>query len=214
MTDPQVLLDTRGATERELRASLATLLDQVSVVELVGAGTGRVAELAERHGGRVRAAPEVRSGVPVLVVSGRLCWATGGVRRILADLSVPGRSLTRVVVHGLPLAEGQVACWAPEWLAGFSGTPGELSAADLRFDRQHLPHDSPVARSWLRADAVGVALVAEVGQPPQRWSRRTGRDLARQELLSRARAPLGALRRRVRRSRHRHLRPAGTHRAS
>ena len=214
MTDPQVLLDTRGAREPELRASITTLLGQVPVVELVGAPTGRLAELAGRHDDRVRPAQEVRSGVPVLVGSGRLCWATGGVRRVLTDLSVPGRSLTRVVVHGLPMAEGQVACWAPEWVAGFSGTPEELTVAGLQFDRRHLPHDSPVVRSWLRADAVGVALVAELGESPERWSRRTGRVLARHELMSRVRAPLGALRRRARRSRHRHLLSAGPHRSS
>lgn len=214
VTDPQVLIDPRGATEQELRTSVATLLDQVPGVELVDPTPTQLADLTDRFGARVRPADAVRSDVPVLVGSGRVCWAAGAVRRILADLATPGRSLTRVVVHGLPVSEGQVACWAPRWVAGFTGTAADLARVDLGFDRDHLPRTSPVVRSWLRADAVGVTLVSDVGEDARRWSRRTGLLLTGQRLAASVRAPLGALRRRVRRRSQRRRHEAGTHLAA
>lgn len=213
MTDPQVLIDPRGATEQELRTSIATLLHQVPGVELVDPTPSQLAGLTDHFGARVRPAGALRPDVPVLVGSGRVCWAAGSVRRILADLAIPGRSLTRVVVHGLPVPEGQVACWAPDWVAGFTGTPAELARVDLGFDRAHLPRRSPVARSWLRADAVGVALVSDV-EDVRRWSRRTSLLLTGQRLAASVRAPLGALRRRVRRWGQRRRHEAGTHLAA
>lgn len=214
MTDPQVLIDPRGATEQELRTSVATLLDQVHHVQLVDPAPDQLADLTRRHGARVTLADVLRTDVPVLVGSGRVCWASGAVRRVLADLATPGRSLTRVVVDGLPVLEGQVACWSPRWTAGFTGSPAELARVDLAFDRDHLPRTSPVVRSWLRADAVGVALVADVGEDARRWSRRTGLALAGEHLAATVRAPLGTLRRRVRRRGQRRRHEAGTHRTA
>lgn len=211
MTHPQVLIDPRGATEQELRASVATLLDQVAGVELVDPSPTQLSDLTGRFGERVRAAGPTRPGAPVLIGSGRVCWARGAVRRILADLATPGRSLTRVHVPDLPVAEGQIACWAPGWVRGFAGTPAELSRVDLGFDRDRLPRTSPVVRSWVRAEAVGVALVSQVGADPRRWSRRTGLQLDGQRLVAAVRAPLGAVRRRIRRRGQRRRSDTGSH---
>lgn len=212
MTDPQVLIDPRGATGQELRTSVASLLDQVPDVEVVNPSPSQLTDLSGHFGERVQVAGSIHPDRPVLVGSGKVCWSSGAVRRVLADLATPGRSLTRVVVHGLPVSEGQIACWAPGWTADFTGTPAELARVDLDFDRAHLPRSSPVARSWLRADAVGVALVAEVGGNPRRWARRTGLQLSGQRLAASVRAPLGALRRRVRRRGQRRRYEAAPHR--
>ncbi len=214
VTDPQVLIDPRGATAQELRTSVATLLDQVPEVELVNPSPSQLTDLTGHVGERVRVAGSIHPDRPVLVGSGTVCWASGAVRRLLADLATPGRSLTRVVVPGLPVAEGQVACWAPGWVADFTGTPAELARVDLAFDRDHLPRTSPVVRSWLRADAVGIALVAEIDEDPRRWARRTGLRLSGQRIASSVRAPLGALRRRVRRRGQRRRLGAGPHRTA
>ena len=197
MTDLQVLLDARGATDQDLRASVSTLLRQVSTVEIVHADETRLADLMDRFGSRVGPAERVRANVPVLVASARVCFAAGAVRRILADLSTTGRALTRVLLEDLPAAQGQIACWAPQWLAGYGGSLGDLVAADLDFDREHLSHESPVIRSWISADAVGVALAATVGEDPERWARRTGRVRGREELIAAVRAPAGVARRRL-----------------
>lgn len=215
VTDLQVLLDPRGVTSKEMFASVGTLLGQVPHVEVVEPTDSQIADLLRRFDSRVSRASCPRAGVPVLVTSGHLCWAAGSVRRVLKDLATPGRSLTRVLVPGLPAAEGQAACWGPQWLAGFTGSVTDLVDADLAFDRDHLPRASPLARSWVRADAIGLAPVAEVGaDSAQRWSRMAGLDLARQELLASVRAPLGSARRRLGRRRQRAQAPPTTHRTS
>lgn len=203
MADLQVLLDPRGVTDEELHASVSTLLTQVPTVDLVHPMQARIESLTSRFGSRVVRATQLRSDVPVLVASGRVCFAACCVRRILAELSTPGRMLTRVLVPDAPVVEGQVACWSPQWVAGYDGTLEGLVDADLDFDREHLPRRSSVVRSWIRADDVGVALASRVAEEPQRWSRRMGRELVLQELVTGARAPAGALRRRIDRSEQR-----------
>ena len=206
MADLQVLLDPRGVTDEELRASVSTLLLQVPTVELVHPKQTRLESLTARFGRRVTRAGQLRTDVPVLVASGRVCFASCCVRRILAEVSTPGRLLTRVLIPHAPVVEGQVTCWSPQWIAGYAGTLEGLVDADLDFDREHLPGRSSVVRSWIRADAVGVALASTVGEgreDPQRWSRRVGRELVLQELVAGARAPAGALRRRIDRSEQR-----------
>lgn len=196
MAELQVLLDPRGATSAQLRTSVGTLLDQVPAVELVGASDDQLTELAEIFGSRTLPAQRLRHGVPVLVTSGQVCFAAGAVRRIVKQLRMPGRLLTRVLVPQRPSVAGQVACWGPTWSSGYSGTLEQLIDADLDFDREHLSRESSLARLWIRADEVGVALVSAVGPDPRQWSRRVERDLRRQDLLALTRAPAGAVRRR------------------
>ncbi|WP_435201162.1 hypothetical protein [Janibacter sp. GS2] len=200
MADLQVLLDPRGVTGEELRAGVGTLLTQVPAVELVHPTRVQSADLTGRFGSRVISAVRLRTDVPVLVTSGDVCFASGAVRRVLAELDTPGRSLTRILLSDSPVVVGQVACWAPQWLSGYSGTVEGLVEADLDFDREHLSRTSSVVRSWVRADAVGMAPASTVGEDPQRWSRRTGRALVVQDVLTVARAPAGAVRRRLERS--------------
>lgn len=215
MTDLQVLLDPRGATQQELSAGVATLLAQVPHVEVVGPTHAQLADLLRRFGSRVSRAGHLRAGVPVLVTSGRVCWGAGSVRRVLKELATPGRSLTRVLVPGLPAGQGQVACWSAQWLDGFAGSVVDLVDADLAFDRIHLSRESPLARSWVRADVIGLAPATEVGTGDVgRWSRLTGVALARQELVASLRAPLGAARRRLTRRRQRARAAQVPHRAS
>lgn len=211
MTDLQVLLDAHGTGPQELSTAAATLLASVPGVELVRATAGQADLLAGRFGGRVlptdlRTAP-VRREVPVLVASGRAAYARGAVRRVLADLATPGRLLTCVLVPGDDVGQ-RLACWSPEWLGGYAGTLEDLVGADLDFDRRHLPAGSPVARAWLRADAVGLARAQDVAEDPAGWARTTGLRLERDAAVAAVRAPLGAARRRASRWRQRRGRSA------
>lgn len=209
MNELQVVLDARGAEPSELTTAAATLLAAVPGLEVLGARDDQVALLRERSGDRVLPL-DARSGtlrrdVPVLVAPARAAYARGAVRRLLADLATPGRCLTCVLVPGSEVG-ARLACWAADWLTGWSGTLSELVDADLDFDRRHLPPGSPVARAWLRADVVGIAPAASVGEDPDRWARRTGLALDRDAAVAAARAPLGAARRRASRWRQRRLR--------
>ncbi|RIK11610.1 MAG: hypothetical protein DCC50_14200, partial [Acidobacteria bacterium] len=154
MSQLQVVLDGRGAGPEELAAASASLLAQV-------------------EGPLLDATATLRPDVPLLVVPGHVVLARGAVRRLLSDLATPGRCLTCVVAPGSATLT-RVTAWAPRWLAHWPGTLADLVDADLAFDREHLPTGSPVARAWLRADAVGVAAAADVGPDPAGWARRTG----------------------------------------
>lgn len=197
-----MLLDVRGASPDELSASLGTLLPAVPAVELVHVGDDQLTELSARFPGRVSRAAAVRRTGSVLVTNGRVAYARGAVRRILADLRSPGRCVTRVLVPGLP-HDLQVTAWAAGWLVDHPASPEELAGAGPDFDRAHLSAESPVVRAWVRADAVGVALVGTTGSDAAAWSTRVGLELGRDALLAAVRTPAGALRRRVSRGRQR-----------
>jgi hypothetical protein len=202
VTELQVLLDARGRSVEELSVSIRTLLAQVRAVELVHVDDEVLTAVAGRSGGAVTRARQLRRGASVLVVPGSAALARGAVRRVLADLAVPGRRLTCVLVPG-DLAGLRVACWSAGWVAGYGGTVEELVDAGLAFDRDHLPAGSPTARAWLRADHVGVAAVDDVGPRPGRWAWRAGAALGRDTAVRAARAPLGTARRRLARRRQR-----------
>ncbi|AXH96757.1 hypothetical protein [Ornithinimicrobium avium] len=177
MSELQVVLDGRGARPEERAVAAATLLAQVDQTLLDPATAS------------------LRRDIPLLVVPGRAALARGAVRRVLADLATPGRCLTCVLLPGDGLL--RVAAWAPRWLADWQGSLADLVDADLAFDREHLPTGSPLARAWLRADAVGVSAAADVGADPAGWARRTGLLLDRDAVVASVRAPLGAARRRM-----------------
>lgn len=202
----QVLLDARGATPEEVATAAGTLLGSVPQLQVVRADEAQTALLTARFGERTPGLQlgtgRLRRDVPLLVAPGTAAYARGAVRRVLADLATPGRCLTCVLVPGQDVGP-RVACWAPGWLSGYAGTLADLVEADLAFDREHLPAGSPVARSWLRADAVGVVPAAEVGAEGDAWSRRTGLRLDRDAVIASVRAPLGSARRRAARRRQR-----------
>lgn len=212
MSELQVLLDGRGARPEELAIAAVTLLATVpraSAPHVGLLGTGAVRALQHRLGERLReldpATAPLRRHVPLIVVPGRAAIACGAVRRLLADLATPGRCLTCVLVPGGDGTD-RLACWAPRWLGDWAGSLPDLLDADLAFDREHLPAGSPVARAWLRPDAVGVASATAVGADPEGWARRTGLLLDRDAAVASVRAPLGAVRRRVSRARQRRSR--------
>lgn len=201
MTDPQVLIDPRGTAPAELVTGVRTILREVQSVELVHPDLEQVVLLEEAFPGRVTRALALRPAVPVLVVPGGVALARRAVGRILSDLATPGRALTAVLVPGERMR--RVACWSPAWLSGFPGTLEDLVGADLAFDRSHLAHGSTTARSWLRADSVGVAQARDVGDRPMAWALMTGVRLSGEAGVARLRAPLGVVRRRVARRRQR-----------
>lgn len=210
MTDAEVLLDVRGADRAELTVAATTLLKCVPGIGVVHADQEQQTVLTERFADRVtfpdlRTAPVPRE-VPLLVASARTAYARGAVRRLLADLATPGRCLSAVLVPGEPVGS-RVAGWAPSWLRDYAGTLEELVNADLAFDRAHLPASSPLARAWLRGDAVGIVRAGSVDGDPDRWGRRVGLLLERDAAVARVRAPLGAVRRRAARWRQRHAQP-------
>jgi hypothetical protein len=130
-------------------------------------------------------------------------FASGAVRRMVRHTSVPGRSVTRVLVAGLGDTE-YPACWSASWLRLYQGSLLSLVDADLSFDRAHLSARSPKARSWLTAERVGLALVGDQPESLTRWARRTGWSLdAQQAWASIVRGPAGEARRRMARRRHR-----------
>lgn len=197
-----MLLDARGRGVEELSVSIGTLLPQVAAVEVVHAEEGLLAALGDRFGERVTRARQLRRGAHVLVVPGSAVLARGAVHRIVAELAAAGRCLTCVLVPGDH--DGlRVAGWSAAWTAGYAGTLEELVDAGLHFDRAHLPTGSGTARTWLRADHVGVARVSDVGDHPGRWAWRVGTAIGRDATLSELRAPLGTVRRRVARLRQR-----------
>jgi hypothetical protein len=202
VTELQVLLDARRRGVEELAASLRTVLSQVPAVEVVHADEGVLAALADRFGGRVAPARQLRRDAHILVVPGSAALARGAVRRLLADLAVPGRRLTCVLVPG-DHGGLRVACWSAGWAAGYAGTVEELVDAGLAFDRDHLPTGSATARAWLRADQVGVAPAHDVGARAGRWAWGAGAALGRDAAVARLRAPLGTARRRIARRRQR-----------
>lgn len=201
--DIQVLLDGRGATSEEHETCARSLLTSVPIVELVHTDPAGAAVLQSQFPGRVEVAERLRSGVPVLVSSGRALFAAGALRRILADNARPDRCVTRLYVPGLEVSE-RLACWSPFWLSTYDGGMAALVDAGEDFDRDHLPVSSPMARHWIRGEDVGVALAAETAGNVRVWSRRTGLGLdARQVWGSYVRAPAGVSRRRLARWRQR-----------
>ncbi len=208
MEELQVLLDARGATPGELATAADTLLASVPGLEVVDADPAQLAELARRVGPRARTlVPDAadrapRRDVPVLVAPGRAAYARGAVRRMLSELSVPGRCAVCVLVPGEDV-DARVALWAPAFLGTFRGSLADLSSAGLAFDREYLPAGSPVARVWLRSDSVGIAPAADVGDGAARWALATGLRLDRDAAVASVRAPLGVARRRVARRRQR-----------
>jgi hypothetical protein len=203
VSEVQVVLDGRGVEERVLAASVTSLLRDVGQVELAHLEPEAMNALRARFAGGVAEAGSLRPGVPLLVSPGRVAFASGAVRRMVRHTSVPGRSVTRVLVAGLGDTE-YPACWSASWLRLYQGSLLSLVDADLSFDRAHLSARSPKARSWLTAERVGLALVGDQPESLTRWARRTGWSLdAQQAWASIVRGPAGEARRRMARRRHR-----------
>lgn len=201
--DVQVLLDGRGADPQEAAACVGTLLRAVQRVELMHTPDPTRLVLNDRYGASVRPAQQARSDVPVMVTSPRVVFASGALRRIVKNALVDGRVVTRLFIPGLSEDE-QVTCWSPVWLRSYEGGVTDLLDAGFAFDRAHLPHGSPTARSWVRADEVGVSLSSDVEGKVVVWAARTGAELdARRWWGESVRAPAGAAKRRLARRRQR-----------
>jgi len=201
--DVQVVLNGRNATAGDLAASAQSLLGSLGGLQLAHTDEETVRVLRERFGASVSAFEVLRPGVPLLVAPGGVVFAVGAVRRVVAQTEVPGRRVSRVFLPGLGPQE-HLACWSASFLRSYQGSIAALVDADLAFDREHLSHSSPQARTWLPAHAVGVALTSEIGGDLARWSRRTGLALdARGVWTKSVRGPAGAVRRRLLRRRHR-----------
>ncbi len=208
VSNVQVLLDGHGVSPDVLVLSVQTLLREVDVVEVVRAPAVVRPRLKFRFGDSVAPADSLRRNVPLVVASGRVAFAAGSLRRLRNNSEIPGRCLTRVLFPG-PGGDALLACWSAQWLASYGGDFRQLLEADLDFDREHLSATSPMARSWVLAEAIGVALADDAGTNVDLWRQRTGLGLdAAQLWASRVRAPAGVARRRMSRWQHRRQRAA------
>jgi len=203
MVDVQVVLNAGGVSAEELAASVSSLLPSVDRLEVAHTDVASLSVLSERFGAAVGPLDSLRPDLPLLVVPARVAFAFGAVRRLVSHTQVPGRCVTRVFLPELSEAE-HLACWSSSFLRLYDGSLSSLVNAGVSFDRRHLSHSSPRARSWLPAHSVGVAMVSDTGDDLERWSRRTGVTLdARRVWGSAVRGPAGGVRRRLVRRRHR-----------
>jgi len=203
VVEVQTVLSARGVPPEELVISVRSLLFSVRSLAVAHADEPTMQGLRDRFGESVRGLDSHRPGVPLLVAPGRVVFAFGAVRRILAQTGVPGRCVTRVYLPGLE--DGQyVACWSASFLRLYPGPLASLVEADLDFDRTHLSVSSPTARSWVPAHALGVSTVGDVSGDLRRWWLATGLALdARSWWSTGVRGPAGGARRRLARRGHR-----------
>ncbi len=182
------------ASRTELLATLASLLGQVAYVCIVGEVPDDGARLPDRLAHLVRTDLDLGARDGALVVPAGVVLARGAVTRLAERASVPGRIVTRVFLPGLT-AIGPVTRWDAAWLRDRELDAPQIAAASPDLDRDLFDHTDPRVRAWVPADEIGVALLADLGDDPAGWSRRTGRRLALTGRLAPARSWAGAVRR-------------------
>lgn len=142
----------------------------------------------------------------LLVVTAPVVFAPGAVRALTRSATSPGRVVTRVMMPGGGPTD--VALWSAAWLSRHSVDLQQLPELGLEFDRVHLPHGDPQARAWVRADEVGIALLAPDTAETRRWALVEGLRLWGRRATSSVRSALGQVRRTraLARQRRRHFR--------
>lgn len=140
----------------------------------------------------VRAEEVTEDGGDLLVVTAPMVFAPGAVAALLRCASSPDRVVTRVMVPGGEPTD--VALWSMAWLSRHGVDLQRVPELGLTFDREHLPHDDPQVRAWVRADEVGISRQSP-GTTGARWSVRAGLRLWGDRATASVRAALGQVRR-------------------